>query len=363
VTEDDRQPFSEDAALRELEDLQRAIEASRVRRKDANDAFDRFLRSFERRPAPASTPEPPPAPRPLPLPPVAAAPVFPPARSVPAALPAAPAPAPPAVPPPTPEIVATPVSAPPGQADAATLPSSPEDPVESPGIIELTPANLTPANLTPSKVDLHPREFPSERPSDLPDALDLDNWEQAPATGVGAFPEESDRRPLPASGAAFRSEPRTVPSALGMPVPSGRRIPPVALVFAALVIAAVAFFALRGNSDDAGKTDPVAAETPTAAPQPAPQPAPPVATPPPPRAEISTLRLVWIRVMVDGQKVVEREVPPNTRIPLDPASQFVVRAGDGGAVRVAIGGKDQGPVGADGRVATKAFTVPPKAGQ
>jgi hypothetical protein len=65
--------------------------------------------------------------------------------------------------------------------------------------------------------------------------------------------------------------------------------------------------------------------------------------------------------MVDGQKVIERELPPNTRIPLDPAAQFVVRAGDAGAVKVVIEGKDQGPFGVHGRVATKAFTVPPKA--
>ena len=218
MTEDDQQPFSEEAALRELEDLQRAIEASRVRRKDANDAFDRFLRSFERRPPPAPTAAPPPAPRPLPLPPVAAAPVLPPAPAAPAALPAArdPAPARPGVPPATttPEIVAAPaVSAQPEQADRATLLSAPEDPAESPDIIELTPAKLTPAN-----VDVHPRDFPSERSSRLPDAFDLDNWDQqGSATGVGAFPEESDRGPLPSAGAAFPGEPRTVPSALAMP--------------------------------------------------------------------------------------------------------------------------------------------------
>jgi hypothetical protein len=177
------------------------------------------------------------------------------------------------------------------------------------------------------------------------------------------FPEEPDTGPLPATGAAFPGKPRTVPSALAIPGRSGPRIPPAALLAAVLVIAAVAFFVWSGKSDDTGQTGPAAAETPAAAPQPAPQPAPPPVPPPPPRAEISTLRQVWIRVMVDGQKAIERELPPNTRIPLDPVSQFVVRAGDAGAVRVAIGGKDQGPVGADGRVATKAFTVPPKAGQ
>ena len=72
---------------------------------------------------------------------------------------------------------------------------------------------------------------------------------------------------------------------------------------------------------------------------------------------MSTVRKVWVRVMVDGQKVIERELPADTHIPLTPTSQVVVRAGDAGAVRVSIAGKDQGPVGRDGEVATKAFTV------
>ena len=72
---------------------------------------------------------------------------------------------------------------------------------------------------------------------------------------------------------------------------------------------------------------------------------------------VSTLRRVWVRITVDGQKVMEQELPADARIPLTPKSQVVVRAGDAGAVRVAIAGKDQGPVGRDGEVATKSFTV------
>ena len=69
------------------------------------------------------------------------------------------------------------------------------------------------------------------------------------------------------------------------------------------------------------------------------------------------MRKVWVRVLVDGQKVIERELPADARIPLTPISQIVVRAGDAGAVRVTIAGKDQGPVGRDGEVATRAFTI------
>lgn len=341
MTEDDRQPFSEEAALRELEDLHRAIEASRVRRKDANDAFDRFLRSFDRRPAPASAPESPPASRSAAVPPIAAVPAPSAASAVPAMRPVAPAPAP-AVP-----IAAVPVPPAVAQAENAAQPQP---------IMELTPAKVT-----PPIVEAPPPDFPSEWPPEQPDALDLDHWEQSTATGVTAFPEESDKGVSGVTGPVFASEPRTIPSALALPLRSSRRFPVVAVAAAVLVIAAVAFFALRGTSDDTARTDAAAAETPAPRPPPQPAPAPPPPPLPPPRAEIVTSRQVWIRVMVDGQKVIERELPPNTRIPLDPAAQFVVRAGDAGAVKVAIEGKDQGPFGVDGRVATKAFTVPPKA--
>ena len=41
-------PFNEQAALQELERLQRAIEETRRRRKETGDAFDAFVRSFQK---------------------------------------------------------------------------------------------------------------------------------------------------------------------------------------------------------------------------------------------------------------------------------------------------------------------------
>jgi hypothetical protein len=330
VTENEQQPFSEDAALRELEELQQKIEASRVRRKEANEAFDRFLHSFERLPAPS--PPPPPPVRP-PEPEVQYL-LQPPPAPIPRDVPGAPV-APTAAP------VQNPIAP-----SAVMLPPFPEPPARAPASIEAPP----PA-------------FPPELPSDSPDALDLDDWDRTSASGVDAFPQESSTGTSAARG-PFQIESRAVPAALSMTGRSGKRIPPAAAVgVAVLLIAAIAFFALRGNGDETAPTDRVAAEPPAAAPPPAAQPAPPTVDMPPQRAEISTLRQVWIRVMVDGQKVIERELPPNTHIPLNPVSQFVVRAGDAGAVRVAIEGKDQGPVGVDGQPATKRFSVPPKAGQ
>ena len=74
-------------------------------------------------------------------------------------------------------------------------------------------------------------------------------------------------------------------------------------------------------------------------------------------AEVIAVRTVWVRVLVDGRKAVEQELPPGTRIALPSGSQIVVRAGDAGALRVVIGGKDQGPVGRAGVVATKSYTL------
>jgi hypothetical protein len=107
-------------------------------------------------------------------------------------------------------------------------------------------------------------------------------------------------------------------------------------------------------------------QTPATSPatQQAPAPVAPAAAPPPPakttgiQAELVTLRPVWIRVVADGQKTVERELKADTRLPVHAEQSIVIRAGDAGAVRVSIGGQDQGPLGRDGIVATRTFTAP-----
>lgn len=50
-------PFNEQAALEELERLQRALEESRQKRKDASAAFDQFVNSFRREPSRQPRPE------------------------------------------------------------------------------------------------------------------------------------------------------------------------------------------------------------------------------------------------------------------------------------------------------------------
>ena len=121
----------------------------------------------------------------------------------------------------------------------------------------------------------------------------------------------------------------------------------------AITVAAVAW---RGS----GEEQP-AEEQPGAAAQAAPA-VTPVAAPTSgseqrPAAQLVTSRRVWMRVSVDGAKTIEREVAENTTIPLQATSQIVVRAGDAGAVRVVIAGKDLGPLGPDGQVRTRAYPV------
>jgi uncharacterized protein DUF4115 len=75
------------------------------------------------------------------------------------------------------------------------------------------------------------------------------------------------------------------------------------------------------------------------------------------RGELAADRRVWIRVTADGVRIVEREVQANERVPLRPARTLTIRAGDAGAVRIVIDGRDRGPLGANGTSVTRTFTA------
>jgi RodZ C-terminal domain len=99
-------------------------------------------------------------------------------------------------------------------------------------------------------------------------------------------------------------------------------------------------------------------ETPSQAPAPA---APSVPAPATParavRVELTTLRQVWLRVIVDDVKTMERVVEADQRIPLEADRAVVVRAGDGGAVRITTGGSDGGLMGVEGQPITRTFAA------
>jgi hypothetical protein len=73
--------------------------------------------------------------------------------------------------------------------------------------------------------------------------------------------------------------------------------------------------------------------------------------------EITTTRSVWVRVLSDGERVLERELPAEARVPVTAKQTIVVRAGDAGAVRVSVGGREPEPIGAAGQPITRTFTA------
>jgi hypothetical protein len=217
----------------------------------------------------------------------------------------------------------------------------PDRRVEPPAEERSAPAEST---AWPAEIDCPPRPLPAEAPASL----------QHDESSLGEFPEEE----TPIVPAAF----------IARPAPERRSRAGVAAVIAAVVVLAVAVIGWRvlssrssASSPESGAAAPVASPVP----QPASASPPPAAAsvaaeqPRPPRAELTTVRRVWVRVMVDGERTIERELDANVRVPLSPKDRIVVRTGDAGALRVALDGKDQGPLGRDGEVVTRAFPLSP----
>jgi hypothetical protein len=177
-----------------------------------------------------------------------------------------------------------------------------------------------------------------------------------PAHGPGSA--ASTMRPVAEDGDALAIEDMPAPLVRQRAVPRTR-----ALLAAAVLIVAAAGSLLtwifcndrsgpvRPASDRAAA--PVTAPTPPAA-----QPSPTPLTASPAESEITTTRRVWVRVLVDGNRVLERELPADTRVPLRAQETIVIRTGDAGAVRLSIAGRDQGFLGRTGEVVTRTINVP-----
>jgi hypothetical protein len=74
--------------------------------------------------------------------------------------------------------------------------------------------------------------------------------------------------------------------------------------------------------------------------------------------EIHALRRVWVRVIVDGTRAVERELRADERVALPSGRTIVIRTGDAGAIRLTMNGQDRGTLGPEGEVVTRTFTAP-----
>lgn len=125
-----------------------------------------------------------------------------------------------------------------------------------------------------------------------------------------------------------------------------------------LLAGAAAFWMLRPAPDRPAVETTAAVPAPSAepaAPATAPTPMPP---PAPPSPVLTTTRAVWLRVVADGDRVLEREVPAGTRVPITAASTIVVRTGDAGAVQISLAGEEPASLGRDGQVVTRTFTLP-----
>jgi hypothetical protein len=75
-------------------------------------------------------------------------------------------------------------------------------------------------------------------------------------------------------------------------------------------------------------------------------------------AQLTATRRVWVRVLVDGERAVERELPAGTVLPFRAERTLAVRIGDAGAVRLVVNGRDAGPLGPDGQIVVRTFTAP-----
>lgn len=89
-------------------------------------------------------------------------------------------------------------------------------------------------------------------------------------------------------------------------------------------------------------------------------PAAPAAASRPLVVEVTTLRPVWMRVVVDGERRVERQVPADQTLTYGADRVVALRVGDAGAVRLTVDGVDRGVLGRDGQVVNRTFTPRPR---
>ena len=145
----------------------------------------------------------------------------------------------------------------------------------------------------------------------------------------------------------------------------GGRPSPVAILAMVLLAAGIAawYFWPQQTDDTLAPPATVTAPPPqTTAPAPAQPATPPAPAPATPSTEtvVTTLGPVWLRVIADGVKIREDELPAGTRIPVDVKKTLVIRTGNAAAVSLILNGKDLGALGAEGQVVTRTFTVPEK---
>lgn len=176
---------------------------------------------------------------------------------------------------------------------------------------------------------------------------------------------------LPPSVESWQPAVDTFPPALESPSPrewpvappTGRKNRLAVALVGLLLVAAVILLARSWRSAPA--PPPATTVHPTPASEVVP---PPVSSPTAPAAparalnvELTIIRPVWVRAVVDERRAVERELNAGEKIPLSADRSILIRADDGGAIRLTVDGRDQGTLGRDGQILTRAFTAPASA--
>jgi hypothetical protein len=140
------------------------------------------------------------------------------------------------------------------------------------------------------------------------------------------------------------------------------------LLVAAVVLAAGAWVAMTVLRQPASVADASPAATPTprppaaaaagdAAPVVAAPPVAPVVSARAVRVALTTVRPVWMRVMVDGTRAIEREVEAGQTLTFEGDRSVVVRSGDAGAIQATLNGVDRGALGLRGWPLTVSMTA------
>jgi hypothetical protein len=213
-------------------------------------------------------------------------------------------------------------------------------------------------------------------PTREPDAVEKTSTSAAPPPIPGAKSQisrsaapptasEIEREPLPVppepAGAQLPDPPTTAPAEVRQPLVAQRRTRVAAIVGTVTILGAAGLLLSRSLRDTpvqpttthAGGVSQPALSSGSRTPGPAPVDAP--------RSEITALRRVWVRIVADGVREVERELRPGERVPLRAGRTFVIRTGDAGAIGVTIDGQDRGTLGAEGEVVTRTLKTPPAA--
>jgi hypothetical protein len=135
-----------------------------------------------------------------------------------------------------------------------------------------------------------------------------------------------------------------------------------AAVVVAGVWAAVTLTQRRDLATESGRGTPASAPPRDASPAAAPAAQTAVAAPvaaTPAKAigvALETIRPVWIRIIADGVRGFEGEVPAGEKLAAEGDREVRVRAGDAGGVRATTNGVDRGPLGRDGWPLTVSIT-------